>query len=235
MQIFFEQSDRSSHEYPEQYLYLGLPWKDYRLCTKQFLPQNYHRTFPQFREIGWYLTWKYFKILRSWNYLFRSTAHRKACFLYCGWYHSFKDKAFVTGSASNWRCVFPLWLLVCFWNNNQHICTEGVPYHWSFKNKPPAVPVRNEKEAQQTCCWIIGNREGIWPCDSQKLKILCVPVWRKPEWYRKCGCSFKLSWKGIWKSQSTAGFYQHKRGIINARDPFLLCVQMADWGLFQTM
>ena len=52
MQIFFEQSDRSSHEYPEQYLYLGLPWKDYRLCTKQFLPQNYHRTFPQFREIG---------------------------------------------------------------------------------------------------------------------------------------------------------------------------------------
>ena len=107
MQIFFEQSDRSSHEYPEQYLYLGLPWKDYRLCTKQFLSQNYHRTFPQFREIGWYLTWKYFKILRSWNYLFRSTAHRKACFLYCGWYHSFKDKAFVTGSASNWRCVFP--------------------------------------------------------------------------------------------------------------------------------
>ena len=36
-----------------------------------------------------------------------------------------------------------------------------VPYHWSFKNKPPAVPVRNEKEAQRTCCWIIGNREGI--------------------------------------------------------------------------
>ena len=66
-----------------------------------------HRTFPQFREIGWYLTWKYFKILRSWNYLFRNTAHRKACFLYCGWYHSFKDKAFVTGYASNWRCVFP--------------------------------------------------------------------------------------------------------------------------------
>ena len=52
MQIFFEQSDQSSHEYPEQYLYLGLPWKDYRLCTKQFLSQNYHRTFPQFREIG---------------------------------------------------------------------------------------------------------------------------------------------------------------------------------------
>ena len=25
----------------------------------------------------------------------------------CGWYHSFKDKAFVTGSASNWRSVFP--------------------------------------------------------------------------------------------------------------------------------
>ena len=77
-----------------------------------------HRTFPQFREIGWYLTWKYFKILRSWNYLFRNTAHRKACFLYCGWYHSFKDKAFVTGSASNWRCVSPLWLLVCFWKIN---------------------------------------------------------------------------------------------------------------------
>ena len=53
---------------------------------------------------------------------------------------------------------------------NQHICTEGVPYHWSFKNKPPAVPVRNEKEAQRTCCWIIGNREGIWPRDSQKRK-----------------------------------------------------------------
>ena len=46
MQIFFEQSDRSSHEYPEQYLYLGLPWKDYRLCTKQFLSQNYDCTFP---------------------------------------------------------------------------------------------------------------------------------------------------------------------------------------------
>ena len=46
MQIFFEQSDRSFHEYPDQYLYLRLPWKDYRLCTKQFLPQNYHRTFP---------------------------------------------------------------------------------------------------------------------------------------------------------------------------------------------
>ena len=90
MQIFFEQSDRSSHEYPDQYFYLRLPWKDYRLCTKQFLPQNYHRAFPQFREMGWYLTGKCFKILRSWNYLFRSTAHRKACFLYCGWYHSFK-------------------------------------------------------------------------------------------------------------------------------------------------
>ena len=40
MQIFFEQSDRSSHEYPDQYLYLRLPWKDYRLCTKQFLPRT---------------------------------------------------------------------------------------------------------------------------------------------------------------------------------------------------
>lgn len=36
--------------------------------------------------------------------------------------------------------------------NNQHICTEGVPYHWSVKNKPPAVSLRNEKEAQRTCC-----------------------------------------------------------------------------------
>ena len=171
MQIFFEQSDRSSHEYPDQYLYLRLPWKDYRLCIKQFPPANYPRPLPQVRAMG------------------------------C--YPSFKDKAFVTGSASNWRCVFPLWLLVCFWKNDQHISTEGVPYHWSFKNKPPAVPVRNEKEAQRTCCWIIGNREGIWPCDSQKTKLLCVPVWRKPEWHWKCGCSFKLSWKGIWKSQST--------------------------------
>ena len=103
MQIFFEQSDRSSHEYPDQYFYLRLPWKDYRLCTKQFLPQNYHRAFPQFREMGRYLTWKYFKILRSWNYLFRSTAHRKACFLYCGWYHSFKT----IGALKTNRLLYP--------------------------------------------------------------------------------------------------------------------------------
>ena len=55
MQIIFEQGDRSSHEYPDQYLYLRLSWKDYRLCTKQFLPQNYNRKFSQFREMGWLL------------------------------------------------------------------------------------------------------------------------------------------------------------------------------------
>lgn len=71
-----------------------------------------------------------------------------------------------------------------------------------------------KKEAQWTCCWIIGNREGIWPCDSQKTKILCVLVWKKTEWYRKCGCFFKLSGKGIRNPQSTACFYQHKCGII---------------------
>ena len=44
--------------------------------------------------------------------------------------------------------------------------------------------------------------------------------------------SFKLSWKGIWKSQDTACFYQHKRGVIHTGDPFLLCVPMADRGIF---
>ena len=42
----------------------------------------------------------------NWDYLFGSSTHRKACFLYCGRYDRFKDKAFVTGFTSDWRCVF---------------------------------------------------------------------------------------------------------------------------------
>ena len=34
-----------------------------------------------------------------------------------------------------------------FLKNNLYICTEGVPYHWNFNNKPPAVLVRNEKRS----------------------------------------------------------------------------------------
>lgn len=45
-------------------------------------------------------------MLCHWDYLFRSSTHRKACFLYCGRYDRFKDKAFVTGFTSDWRCVF---------------------------------------------------------------------------------------------------------------------------------
>ena len=30
----------------------------------------------------------------------------------------------------------------------QNFCTERVLYDWCFENKPSAVPVRNEKEAQ---------------------------------------------------------------------------------------
>ena len=56
--------------------------------------------------MGRFITFRCVKAICYWDYLFRSISHWKACFLYCRRYDSFKDKAFVTGSASDWRCVF---------------------------------------------------------------------------------------------------------------------------------
>ena len=52
MQFLLKLSDQSSHEYPDHYFYLWIPWRNYGLCQKQFLPQNYDRFLPQFWEMG---------------------------------------------------------------------------------------------------------------------------------------------------------------------------------------
>ncbi len=46
------------------------------------------------------ITFRYLKTFCYRDYLFRSSTHRKACFLNCRRYYSFKDKAFVTGFTS---------------------------------------------------------------------------------------------------------------------------------------
>ena len=107
MQKLLEPGNQSFHEYPGQYFYLRIPWKNHGLCQKQSLPQNYDCPFSQLRKMGWFTACRYLKIFCHWDYLFRSIAHRKTCFLHCGRYDSFQNKAFVTGSASNRRCVFP--------------------------------------------------------------------------------------------------------------------------------
>ena len=106
MQILSQPGDQPSYEHPDQYFHLRIPWKNHGFCKKQPLSQNYNCPFPQCGKMGWFLTFRYVKTLCYWDYLFRSSSHRKTCFLYCWRYDSFKDKAFVTGSASDWRCVF---------------------------------------------------------------------------------------------------------------------------------
>ena len=83
-----------------------IPWKNHKLCKKQFLSQNYNCTFPQFWKMGWLLTFRLLKTFRYWDYLFRSSTQQKTCFLHWRRYDSFQDKAFVTGFVSDWRCVF---------------------------------------------------------------------------------------------------------------------------------
>ena len=104
MQILFEPSDKSFYEHPAQYFRIRIPWKNHRLCQKQFLSQNNGCPFSQFWKVGWFLIFRYVKTLCHWDYLFRSSTHRKACFLHCRWYDGFKDKAFVTDFASDFLC-----------------------------------------------------------------------------------------------------------------------------------
>ena len=45
-----------------------------------------------------------------------------------------------------------MWLLVCFWKNNQYFCGKRIPYHWWFKNKPDALSIRDQEETQRIRC-----------------------------------------------------------------------------------
>ena len=45
---------------------------------------------------------------------------------------------------SSGKVLFPLWLLVRFWKNNQHLCRTRISYHWCFENKSFAIPDRND-------------------------------------------------------------------------------------------
>ena len=68
--------------------------------------------------MGWFLAFRYVKTFCYWDYLFRSSTHRKACFLYCRWYDSwyvsekiintFAERGFHTiGTLKTNRILYP--------------------------------------------------------------------------------------------------------------------------------
>ena len=69
--------------------------------------QDKHCLFPQSWKMGWGDIGAMCQKGSDPQDLWRSWAQRKANLLHCGWYDFIEGKAFVTGIASDGRCVFP--------------------------------------------------------------------------------------------------------------------------------
>lgn len=100
-------------------------------------------------------------------------------------------------------------------------------------------------EKKESLLWSIKNIKvsvNLPPIYRQHIRTLTLwqskterTVWRESQRYRKRGCPFGLSWKGICKSRGITCLYQHKYRIIDTGNSFVSCMRMGNRGMFQAM